>query len=827
MKHFKQLKSIFQGELSAYFNSPIAYIFIIVFVALTAGLYMTNFFLIGNADMRYFFGLLPVILCVFIPAVTMRVWAEEKKGNTFEMLLTFPMASYKIVLGKFFAAFVFYLIALAGTVFIPLMLFFTGKPDLGPIIGGYLGACFVGAFFLSVGIFISGLSKDQIIAFIVSMMICFFFFLSGTDFMAEIIDGWMPGVGSFLKTNFGMTRHFSSFQKGVIDNRDVLYFFIMTGAFLLLNIFAIEDRMRPKAKLFFTAAAGICLVISIIFNSLVFDIPMGRFDLTEGKIYTITQSAKQILRKLKAPVTVKLYISPKEKMPTAFKTLEQDIRDRLEELKIASNGKLSFKTFYMEAAQQTKKDEEEKSFEERLQQKGINPFQVQSIDEDEVGIKIIYSAAAIAYKEKKEEIIPRIIPSNVHNLEYELMSKIYRMTLDKKPLVALAAPYEEKTIDAQALAFLRQLGQIPARYKEDKFNILEALLGYEGYDLKRIRLTKEEPLPQKTDTLIVVSPENLNERQRYEINRFLYEGGNVIIAAQKYAYDYHQARGGVSITPRKNNLGINDLLSNYGAKISDKLLMDKNHEVLSISGSMNIGPFALSVPVKAPMHILISRDNLNQDISITGRLSPMLYLWGSSLELDKDKLSDNKLKQTVLFSSSEDSWQVPYRGISLKQSDVEGSGKYEAFPLAVLLEGQFPNAFAEKTIPDWPKKEGEEKQDEDEEKDEQAPVLSAKPGKLIVIGCSTMFEENFIQKGGAANFFINCVDAVTLGGELINIRSHQPIDRRIKKLEKGEKLWYRFLTVALVPIIMIILGGIRAFLRRKDKEQYLSLLNAE
>jgi len=823
MRKLSQFKSIFLGELLAYFNSPIAYIFIVVFVVLTGVLFMTHFFLIGNADMRHFFDLLPIVLCIFIPAITMRIWAEEKKGNTFELLLTFPMDSYKIVLGKFAASFVFYFVSLAGTISIPLMLIFVGKPDLGPIIGGYLGACFVGAFFLSVGIFISGLCKDQIIAFIVSMIACFFFFLSGLDFIAGTIDGWIPGLGSFLKTNLGMTRHFTSFEKGVIDNRDVLYFIVMTGAFLILNIFSIEDRMRPKAKMFFSGTVGVCLLISAILNFLVFDIPMGRFDLTQDKIYTVTESTKNILQKLKAPVMVKLYISPPEKMPTAFRTLEQDIKDKVEELKVISKGKLQFKTFHMEVAQDAGQSEEERSLEERLQQKGIQPFQVQSIEEDELGIKLVYSAISIAYKEKEEEIIPRVVPRNLHNLEYELMSKIYRMTLDKKPRVALVAPYTEKTIDPQMLSLLRQFGQVPSQYREDKYRILDALLRHEEYDLRRIHLSKESPLPEDINTLIVVAPENFNERQRYEINKFLYEGGSVIIAAQGYEYDYNPGRRGVAIVPRKNRLGINELIGDYGIKISDDLLMDEKHEVLSISGGMSFGPFALSTPVKAPMHVMVDQESMNQDISITGRLSSLFYLWGSPLDLDKDKISKNGLKETVLFSSSKESWTVDHKGGPLGQRDIEPYGGYDGNqPLAVLLEGQFPNAFEGESVPEWPQTDSEG--DTQEQEEEGEPVLTAKIGKLLVIGCSTMFEENFIQNGGALNLFINSVDALTLGGELINIRSHQPINRAIKKLGKVEKLWYRFLTIVLIPIAVIALGSIRAILRKKEKEQYVRFL---
>ena len=823
--------SIFMRELSSYFNSPIAYIFIVVFVLLMNGMFMSQFFLRGNADMRYFFNLIPMLLCVFIPAITMRLWAEEKRGNTFELLLTFPMETYKLVLGKFSASLVFYLITLAGTLFIPLMLFAVGKPDMGTIIGGYFGAFLVGAFFLSIGIFISGLCKDQIVSFIDTMMACFFFYFSGLDFMASLVDGWLPGVGHFIKINFGMTRHFESFQKGVIDNRDILYFVVMTTVFLVLNIFSIEDRLRPKAKVFFCAAVGICIAISMVLNSLFMDIPLGRYDLTENKLYTITDATKKILKELKAPVLVKLYISRKESMPTALKSLEQDMVDQFEELSVFSGGNLSYKVFHMEAVQRrvgSEKDED--SLEDKLQKKGIAPFQVRSIEQDEVGIKLIYSSIAIAYKEKEEAIIPRIIPQNINNLEYEIISRVYRMTLEKTPKVALVAPYTTKQADARIQEMLKKLGQsLPDQYKEDKFRYLGAMMRYEDYEVNRIRLTEKEPIPDETDTLIIVAPEELNERQRYEINYFLAGGGNVIISAQGYMYNYRAAgMQGVSVTPQKINHGLNALIKNYGVTISEKLLMDDRSDTISISGAMNLGPFPISIPVKLPMQILVTEEMMNSDVSITSRLSKFLYLWGSALEVDESKIKELKLKQTGLFKSSENSWLVEHQGGPLKTADLQkGALGYEGSQiLGMLLEGQFPDAFSGKDAPQWPKEEEEvdESVDESIEETVEKKDLELRPGKLLVIGCSKMFEESIIRNGGMASLFMNSVDAITLGAELIKIRGRQPVSRSIKSVDKMKKLWYRFLTMLLVPVSVVTLGSIRAMLRRKEKEDYIKLL---
>jgi ABC-2 type transport system permease protein len=180
----QNLWTIFRRELAAYYTSAIGYIFLIVFLSLSVGLFMTPFFTFLSADMRAFFSTVPILMCIFLPAVTMRLWAEERKQNTWEMLLTFPMQPHELVLGKFAASFTFFLSALAGTLTIPLMLAILGTPDPGPIFGAYCGALLLGAFFLSFGLFISALCRDQIVAFVVTLLGCFGVFLLGMEFIA-------------------------------------------------------------------------------------------------------------------------------------------------------------------------------------------------------------------------------------------------------------------------------------------------------------------------------------------------------------------------------------------------------------------------------------------------------------------------------------------------------------------------------------------------------------------------------------------------------------------------------------------------------------------
>ncbi|MDY0109684.1 MAG: ABC-2 transporter permease [Candidatus Krumholzibacteria bacterium] len=233
---------VFRREFASYFNSPIAYIFIIVFLLLTGLLFMLNFFLIGQADMRGFFGALPLLLTFFIPAISMRLWAEDRRQGTFELLMTLPMRPYEVMLGKYLAALAFFALALAGSLPIPIMLNALGNPDNGTVASGYLGALMMGALYLSVGIFTSGLMRDQISAFILGVMACLIMWLLGQTFVAAVFDGWVDGLGRLLQQYLGMTAHFEPMLRGVVALGDVVYFLALTVFFLFLNALWLEGR---------------------------------------------------------------------------------------------------------------------------------------------------------------------------------------------------------------------------------------------------------------------------------------------------------------------------------------------------------------------------------------------------------------------------------------------------------------------------------------------------------------------------------------------------------------------------------------------------------
>jgi len=817
----KEIATIFNREIKAFFNSAIAYIFIVVFLLISVGLFMAEFFVVSNADMRWLFFIMPVVLCVFIPAITMRLWAEDRKGNTLELLLTFPMKTYQLVLGKFLASLAFLVTALISTLTVPIMIMILGNPDMGIIICQYIGSILLGSFFLALGIFVSGFCKDQIVSFILSMMACFAFFLMGHPFIASSIDGWLPGLGSLLRISLGMTQHFVAFQKGVIDSRDILYFAIGSAIFLILNGFWLDTRLKPKSKTVFTTSCLISAGIFTLINAILSDIPIGRFDFTEGKMYTVSESSRDILENLQAPVTAKLFISSPDKMPSDMKTLERDIRDKLDEFKIAAKGKFDYKVFHMEAANVAGGEEE--TLEKSIEKKGIRPFQVRSIEADEVGVKLIYSAMSLAYKEKPEDIIPQIMPGNMLDLEYTVISKIYRMTLDKKPSVALVAPYIEKTVDPKMKEILKSLGQAEIEtFKEDRYEFVPKLLEYEGYKVSRIKLTEDEPVPEGTDTLVVLEPKEFNERQRFEINRFLVNGGSVFIGVQQYLYQYMSfGPQGIRVNIVDRKPEINPLLKEWGLGISDKMLMDTQADVVNLSGGTLLGIFEVSSPVKLPIQIKINSEQMNKDLSIASRLSTLFYLWGSALTIDSAKLKELNLNERVIFTTSRDAWEAAYHPGDLTGEDLTppGRDKRASFPLCVIVEGEFPDAFKGKATPEWPKEEGQA--DASYEKKKEELNLTPKAGKLILTGCSEMFNKDLLGKGGHVPFFMNSIDALTLGEKLIVIRSKLPINRALKRISQAARAFWKIFVTFFVPIIICVTGAMRIVMRKRLKWTYL------
>ena len=232
----QQVVHIFSKELKDYFISPIAYIVISVFLLVTGWLFFTTFFLYNQADLRNFFNLLPITFAFVIPAVTMRLFSEEFNVGSYEILLTLPVTFRDIIIGKFLAAVVFIIAILIPTLSYPMFIAFLGQLDWGPVIGGYAGALLLGAAFSAIGLFASALTRNQIIAFIVGLIICFS--LTVIDKMLFFFPERLLGVIGYIGADF----HFQNISKGIIDSRDILYFLSIIFIGLYCTHLAVQEK---------------------------------------------------------------------------------------------------------------------------------------------------------------------------------------------------------------------------------------------------------------------------------------------------------------------------------------------------------------------------------------------------------------------------------------------------------------------------------------------------------------------------------------------------------------------------------------------------------
>ncbi|MBY0332057.1 MAG: ABC transporter permease [Acetobacteraceae bacterium] len=230
-------------ELAGYFSTPVAYVFIVIFLVLSGALTFTlgNFFARGQADLIPFFSFIPWLFLFLVPALTMRLWAEERRLGTIELLLTLPLPAWAAVLGKFLAAWVFCGIALALTFPLWLTVNILGEPDNGVILTGYLGCLLVAGAYLAIGAALSAATKNQVIAFVLAVAVCFVFVAAGSPIVTEFLSDRIPALAEAARA-LSVADRFNGFTRGVVALRDIVYFAGFIGFFLFLNAVVLDHR---------------------------------------------------------------------------------------------------------------------------------------------------------------------------------------------------------------------------------------------------------------------------------------------------------------------------------------------------------------------------------------------------------------------------------------------------------------------------------------------------------------------------------------------------------------------------------------------------------
>jgi ABC-2 type transport system permease protein len=245
----RALIAITGREFSGYFATPLAFVFIIVFLLANglATFYLGAYFETGQADLTGFFMFHPWLYLFFLPAISMRLWAEERRNGSIELLLTLPVPLTAVVIGKYVAALAFSALALALTFPVWLTVNFLGNPDNGVILASYLGSLMLAGGYLAIGSCLSALTRNQVIAFVISVVACFLFTVSGAPLVLEIFEAWAPQAVIETLASFSLLTHFRAITGGVIDARDIMFFATLIGVFLTATVIVVDMKKAEGA----------------------------------------------------------------------------------------------------------------------------------------------------------------------------------------------------------------------------------------------------------------------------------------------------------------------------------------------------------------------------------------------------------------------------------------------------------------------------------------------------------------------------------------------------------------------------------------------------
>lgn len=241
---WKSISNVMRRELTGYFSTPVAWVFIVIFLVMSGvfTFYIGSFYDRGIADLAPFFQFHPWLYLFLVPAISMRLWAEERRSGTIELLLTLPITTWQAVAGKFLAAWLFIGLALALTFPTWLTVNYLGAPDNGTIAAAYIGSWLMAGGFLAIGSCMSAVTRNQVVAFIVSVVVCFGFMLSGLPMVMNLFAGWAPQVLLDAIADFSFLAHFSAISKGVIDIRDLFYFALVITFWLIANTIILDMK---------------------------------------------------------------------------------------------------------------------------------------------------------------------------------------------------------------------------------------------------------------------------------------------------------------------------------------------------------------------------------------------------------------------------------------------------------------------------------------------------------------------------------------------------------------------------------------------------------
>ncbi|MDB5032431.1 gliding motility-associated ABC transporter substrate-binding protein GldG [Mucilaginibacter sp.] len=793
--------SILKKEITSYLSSLVAYVTIGVFL-LVLGLFLwvfpdSSLLDYGYAGLDSLFSTAPYLFMFLIPAITMRSLAEERKEGTFELLLTRPLTDLQIVLGKYLAAVLLVLFALVPTLTYYYSVYVLGTPqgniDTGAVIGSYIGLFLLGAAFAAIGLFASSVTKNQIIAFTIAVFLCFFFY-SGFDSLSGLLSLQSSGIQSL-----GITEHYQSVSRGVLDTRDLAYFIVLIAIFIWLTLFVLLKQQQKALNKYITlGGVGIVLCVTI-FTSLAFT----RIDFTAEKRYTISPISRQVLDSLSKPVKVTVYLQGD--LTGGMKRLQRATNDILSDLQAYSHRKLQFE--FVDPLKGLSTEQQNQAIQD-LQSRGIEPTALSVKTDDGLSQKTIFPAAMVSANGKDIPVkllyaqnqmrlsADEQLNNSIQNLEYAFTSAIKKVTRGGKPQIGFTAGHYELT-DLQLNDAMKSLS--------------------DGFEVGRVDL-KNIPFDSllKIKLIVVAKPEKpFTELEKFKLDQYLMRGGRVLWTIDQVSaeLDSLRGRGGDQLAFGKQ-LNLDDQLFVYGIRINYDLIADMSCAQIPLSTG-NIGGQAQIQLVPwlfYPIFIPLSKH------PVVKNLDGIYSEFPSTIDI----LDTKGVEKTVLLATSpyNKKMSVPHMLSLQAVEQVPEPKDFQGIPktTAVLLEGKFASDFKNRPVPA-------------DLKEKIAIQDESKPTKMIVISDGDIFKNQVAADGspyplgydhytqqnfGNKNLLLNIADYMTDDSGLITLRNKEIKLRLLNRARvRGEKLYWQVINTVIPLLLVLIFAIFQHYIRKR------------
>ncbi|HEX6938109.1 MAG TPA: Gldg family protein [Longimicrobiales bacterium] len=748
----RQTWTIARREFRGYFDHPTAYILVVAFLALGLFLAFRSLFAQGVATLRSFFSLLPWLFSVFIPAITMRSLAEERRSGTYEWLAAQPVREVDTVLGKFLGNLLFALVALAGTLPTALGVLLLSDADFGAMLAQYIGAALLAAQMTAIGLFASSATRNQITSFILAGAISFGLLLIGL----EIVLIGLPPVLSGAAARLSLISHFENIARGVIDLRDALYFVSTAALFLGLACFLLlRERLSTLGAAYRRLRAGVATAaVGVLVLNLLGAHVRGRLDLTADRLYTLSDGTRQVLEDLDDVVTIKLFAS--NELPPEVGLTLRDVRDLLADYRAASDGRVQ--VLELDPGEDEEAAEEAASL-------GIREIQFNVLRSDEFQIRNGWLGLAVLYADERE-VIPMI--SRTDDLEYRLTSMIASLTTEEKPRLAFLTGYGARG---------------PFRYPA----LREALAG--RYQVRTIDLAGDSVptlTPDSFRVVVLAGPEQeLGAEAVAALERYLDAGGAGLLLLE----------GGV-VDPRAPfarpvESGLDSLLARRGVELASGMVYDlRSNERVSLGQR---GIFNLIAPYPLWPIVLPAGDH-----ALTRGLEALTLGWATAFEIT-DSTTARPLWTTTEFGGLR---------------DVSGPIMPESLDLDPDPAALAPRVVAA-VVDGTAARRGEDDAASPAdtaaaERDDGAG------GRLVVVGDADFLNDDFVRGNPQnLAFAANAVDWLAQDDALISIRSKDRTPPPLILESEAQQAALKWGNLLGVPLLFVLGGALRVANRRR------------